>query len=585
MSELQASDPQQAAWRSSFYDENHLHHPTSPDLVASPAQIRFMVILEPDQLYYPCSKRVYEEIMARVKSPILGEMYNQVWSRIFNLVEAKIDDPAQTAFLLELLNIKFEHETANYNVIPSRLEKRLFNLFVVTTQIEDPVGEEKTASNRRAMDLYHSESFIRAVNQPLGPHAPGPLLKEANMESIRRRVDATKLRRLLQASVPTPLLESDRPPLTVEEWDKIFRRPISGSGWEVLESFILTPKDELVGNWVPRKIMYLPDKAGEIVFDLAVIQFLIGLGHTVILAVNNASFYDTLYLDDLVNDPVLKEFTQDAEIIIAPMVTQNELAAYLKNDPPFKIITNGTMEKMNLLRTSVTFARVFKEVDGIIAKGPGQRRRFFQTHFEFTQDIFSLDLDKDQTLSVLYKKRSRQCIRFSTADLKEKSEEIIAQMRQAKDKGMTVMFYSGIVGSIPGETDTAIKVMTTFIEDLQRQQAGTFSLNPSAFFEPGMDADDLMYMWEIVQRSGLIDIWRFQTYQDIEKSFALMGRKVPPQWVGKDATFSTGCTKERIIAADVQKRNPEMQIIGPDPEKFLRRGEYGIGLFHDTRLI
>ncbi|MDY6851515.1 MAG: ARMT1-like domain-containing protein [Thermodesulfobacteriota bacterium] len=292
MTELQANDPQQAAWLSSFYDENHLHHPTSPDLVASPAQISFMVMLEPNQLYYPCSKRVYEEIMARVKSPILGEMYNQAWSRIFNLVEAKIDDPARRAFLLELLNIKYEHETANYNIIPSRLEKRLFKLFVVTTQIEDPEGEEKAAFNQRAMDLYHSESFIRAVNQPLGPHAPEPFLKEDKMESIRRKVDATKLRRLLQASVQKQFLESDRPPLTVEEWDGIFRRPISGNGWEILKNFILTPKDELAGNWTPRKILYLPDKAGEIVFDLTVIQFLIGLGHTVIVAVNNAPFYD-----------------------------------------------------------------------------------------------------------------------------------------------------------------------------------------------------------------------------------------------------------------------------------------------------
>jgi hypothetical protein len=93
-----------------------------------------------------------------------------------------------------------------------------------------------------------------------------------------------------------------------------------------------------------------------------------------------------------------------------------------------------------------------------------------------------------------------------------------------------------------------------------------------------------MYMWEIVQRSGLIDIWRFQTFQDIEKSFELLGRKVPPQWVGKDSTYSTGCTKERAIAAEVSKQNTEMQIIGPDEEKFSRRTDYGIGLFHDTRL-
>ena len=112
----------------------------------------------------------------------------------------------------------------------------------------------------------------------------------------------------------------------------------------------------------------------------------------------------------------------------------------------------------------------------------------------------------------------------------------------------------------------------------------TFIINPSEYFEPGMDADDLMYMWEIVQRSGRIDIWRFQTYDDINRAFRIIDKKVPPEWVGKDATFSTGCTKEMRIALKVQKQFPEMQIIGPSREKFMRRGEYGVGSMHDRRL-
>ncbi|MEJ2476495.1 MAG: hypothetical protein P8Y40_03145, partial [Desulfobacterales bacterium] len=93
----------------------------------------------------------------------------------------------------------------------------------------------------------------------------------------------------------------------------------------------------------------------------------------------------------------------------------------------------------------------------------------------------------------------------------------------------------------------------------------------------------LMYMWEIVQRSGLIDIWRFQTYEDILQAFQILKQKVPPEWVGKDATFSTGCTKEMKIAVDVQRSHPEMQIIGPSQEKFMRRDEYGIGKMFDRR--
>ncbi len=99
-----------------------------------------------------------------------------------------------------------------------------------------------------------------------------------------------------------------------------------------------------------------------------------------------------------------------------------------------------------------------------------------------------------------------------------------------------------------------------------------------------MDADDLMYMWEIVQTSNHIDVWRFQTAEDITKSFVLMNQKVPPEWIGKDATYSTGCTKEMRIAQEVLKTNPEMQIIGPSLDKFMRRNEYGVGSMYDQRL-
>ena len=184
-----------------------------------------------------------------------------------------------------------------------------------------------------------------------------------------------------------------------------------------------------------------------------------------------------------------------------------------------------------------------------------------------------------------YKPRHPAVIKFSHRDLEIKAETLIGKMRKARQDGMTVMFYSGIIGSIPGKIPVAKKVMSTTVEHLRNQSSLTYIINPSEHFEPGMDADDLMYMWEIVQRSGLIDIWRFQTYEDIVHAFQLMDKKIPPEWVGKDATFSTGCTKEMKIAIDVQHEHPEMQIIGPAREKFMRRAEYGIGKMYDKRLI
>ena len=64
----------------------------------------------------------------------------------------------------------------------------------------------------------------------------------------------------------------------------------------------------------------------------------------------------------------------------------------------------------------------------------------------------------------------------------------------------------------------------------------------------------------------------------------MMGRKVPSPWLGKDSTYSTGCTKEMYIALDVQKKHPELQIIGPSPKQFFRRREYGVGKYFDERI-
>ena len=192
--------------------------------------------------------------------------------------------------------------------------------------------------------------------------------------------------------------------------------------------------------------------------------------------------------------------------------------------------------------------------------------------------------EKRDAVSIEYKPAHPEAFKFSHQALESKAKAIITQMANAKKQGMTVIFYSAIVGSIPGEIPTAKKIIRVFIALLQNQFAKTFIINPSEYYESGMDADDLMYMWEIVQRSGLIDIWRFQTYEDIAGAFQSMKKKVPPEWVGKDATYSTGCTKEMKIAIDVQTKHPEMQIIGPSKEKFMRRNEYGVGKMYDNRL-
>jgi hypothetical protein len=328
----------------------------------------------------------------------------------------------------------------------------------------------------------------------------------------------------------------------------------------------------------------LADEAGQFIIDLAIIRYLANHGHKIIIAFKEGPLFTKVAISDTQHDSILKKHLEGIHFITDHNLSKNALVNILRSDYHIIALSDGTRENLNLLLCTTSFIRIFKEVDGIISRGNEQKRRLFDSHFQFTQDIFNISKAEDGRLKILFKPRHPKVVKFSHYDLEKKAKTIIAQMRTAKESGQTVIFYSGIIGSIPGRIDMAKKIMTFFIEHLKLQFAMTFIINPSQYYEHGMDADDLMYMWEIVQRSGFIDIWRFQTYEDIVEAFQKMNRKVPPEWVGKDATFSTGCTKEMHIAMDVQMQHPEMQIIGPSKEKFMRRGEYGVGKMYDRRL-
>ncbi len=333
-----------------------------------------------------------------------------------------------------------------------------------------------------------------------------------------------------------------------------------------------------------KKILWLTDEAGEIMADMAIIKYLVKLGHKGIVVFKDGPLFTKVDFYDALEDEILSYELKGAFFIKEKSLGKNELIRIIRSDNDIIAISDGISENINLLLTSTTFARFFKEADFIISRGHDQKRRFFDTHFQFTQDIFSISAGENDSVNISYKPKHPSVIKFSYEDLEKKARTIIDQMADAKKKGMTVIFYSGIIGSVPGKIRTAKKIMSVFIQRLKEQFAMTFIINPSEYYETGMDADDLMYMWEMVQRSGLIDIWRFQTYDDIAESFQIMGRKVPPEWVGKDATFSTGCTKEMKIACEVLEKHPEMQVIGPSREKFMRRNEYGVGKMYDRRL-
>jgi len=575
-------DPVSDALYTEFFIENHLDCFVYPDRVATPEQVRFMVYTENDERYYPCSDRMFWTIMRQESSPFLQKEYADVLQKILGLVEHQIEDPWEKAYIKSLNEIKFQHETRDGIMIPSRLEKRLLKIYIDHTQIEDPYLDKKSQRNMRVSKILASRKFLSVLDLV---DDTGRLSSITNLELVKKRVDYLKLHRLFALSVENGLWESDAAPNYVpDNYLELFRQPIVGNGVEPLWRFLGVHPDSDPEEAPSKKILWLANEAGEIMIDLAIIKYLARLGHRIIIAFKDAPVFTKVDFQDAQTDKHLCRELDGTLLIKRGNLGKNELAHLLRTDNPLMAISDGTREKTNLLLVSTSFARIFKEVDGIICKGREQRHRFFNTHFQFTQDIYSIATDENGSPSIWFKARHPLAVKFSHEDLEKKAQDIIYKMETAKDKGMTVMFYSGIIGSIPGKLAMAKQVMSTFIRSIKERSAKTFVINPSEYFEPGMDADDLMFMWEIVQRSGLIDIWRFQTNDDIVQAFQIMKTKVPPEWVGKDATYSTGCTKEIKIALDVQKEHPEMQIIGPSEGQFLRRQEYGIGKMYDRRL-
>lgn len=575
--------PEADAWFKAFMIENHLDYYGYPDTVASPEQARFMIFSGDEDIYYPCSDGMFYAIMGQKKPLLLLDAYKTSLAKILALVDEKIEDKKEKKFLEALIKIKFRHETRDHIMIPSRLEKRLLRIFMTHTQIEDPFQEEKFKRNRRMRNALLSDAFKQALNRLTKPDF---FCDETSLTQIRGKINELELKRLLSLCAVSDLWESDAAASYVlDDYQQLFNRPLKGNGIESFFSFMGIPlQPHSIPTSKKQRILWLVDEAGEVVLDIALIRNLVKLGHKIIIAFKDGALFTKVSIKDTQECEILKKELDGVFFITDKELSKNELVKILRSDHDIYVLSDGTREKLNLLLTSTTFARIFKEVDGIISRGNSQYRRLFDTRFQFTQNIFNISKNSDDAVIITYKPRHPSVIKFSHTDLENKAETIIKQMSSARKKGMTIIFYSAIIGSIPGKIPIAKKIIAAFIDYLTNQMDMTYIINPSEYYEPGMDADDLMYMWEIVQRSGLIDIWRFQAYEDIVQAFQIMNIKVPPEWVGKDATFSTGCTKEMKIALEVQQQYPEMQIIGPSKEKFMRRNEYAIGKMFDIRL-
>ncbi len=556
------------AWLYNFMIENNYAYHMNKEIIASPEQIAFMVALDENEVYIPCSDATFQLLMETKCPKELLDSYCHVWRTLIRMLRSFEPQRAVRQRVLAFCRYRFRQLVKNHTTVPSRVMKRMTSLMTAQTGVEDPLLEARQNANEVAYEIFNSSALQRALYK-----APAQFLCSQNLSLLREELNHIEVSRLMYLSADSRHIIKEPPsPL---DWQALFEN----------NKVSLNPLLTALGSEhsEPKTILFLPDTSGGFVFDMALLRSLQRMGHKIIVAFKKGFYFYSPTFNDVENDIVMEELLEDATLVPENTISKNHLLNLLRQSS-LLVIHDGTRERLNLYRTNLVFARAWKEADIILAKGWRHAETLVQSSQQYTRDIVCYWTDREGAYHVQAKSRARHIQRLSEGDIRERAEGIIAQMRRAHNAGKTVMFYSCIIGSIPGQESTAVALVHAFVEHLRNKLDDIYIINPAEESPNGMDGDDLMYMWERVQRSGYIHVWRFQTVQDIEDSFALLGRKVPPAWAGKDATFSTGCTKEMHIAIDVQRSNAEMQIIGPDKEKFFRRNDYGVGKYFDARI-
>lgn len=567
VADIQINDsPKLDAWLFHFSNENNIEYLLNPSIIASPEQLRFMVALKDNQFYTPSSDEVFFDILYERKEK-LHTQYEDCWRVIEEMVASYQLEKTDYDRIISYCRYKYNAAVIGNIVLPSRFSKRLVGIVISQCGRYDPYTERKLKANALAQNFLQDKGLRKLLYR-----LPDEVNSGKNISSLQTWLALIEIKRLMTLGT-LPLLYKGT--ATLSDAKKALEA-IDDDVSILSEAFEGFDKER-------KKFLFITARVGWIMFDLTLAWRLVRLGHQVVMVVKDDFYFNAPVLKDLETDPVLHEAVKEAFVVDSSSVTKNELLQLLR-EHRLLIISDGTSEQLNLCRANVTFARAWKECDVVIASGRRQKHVLMDTSHEFTRDIVCFWRDKEGTFKIQHRKRADWVMKFAEKDLVGKADAIITSMKKAKAKGQKVMFYSAIIGSIPGQTKVAISLVNVFVQYLREHLDNTFIINPAEYFIEGMDGDDLMYMWELVQRSGLLDVWRFQTFDDIERSFAFLNEKIPASWLGKDSTFSTGCTKEMKIALDVQHHYPELQIIGPPAESFFRRRDYGIGKYYDASL-
>ena len=151
--------------------------------------------------------------------------------------------------------------------MPSRLEKRLYKIFLSRTHIENPYSSEKMAANNSIYKFLKSHIFQKALNQI---EDSLEMVKELSLFELREKIKEIEFQRLLTLMAHDSLLRSDNTKVTsLNKTKEMIKTPVKGGGLPFLLSLIRLKK---------QKILWLANEAGEIVVDLMLVKFFAELG-------------------------------------------------------------------------------------------------------------------------------------------------------------------------------------------------------------------------------------------------------------------------------------------------------------------
>ncbi len=316
----------------SFLIDNNIFHRLNPHLVASHEQLAFMVALEPDQVYVPCSDRVFFDLLGDELTPRIRKEYGRAWRICVMLLNSLDVDPLYKASVLSFCRQRLKRALLFHDIIPSRLIKRLSSFALSSDKaLEDPWTERRARATSLARNLLGRDELAGLLDR-----APASCTG-TSYAALQERMDMGRMARLVCLCCHSPDMVEKR---ISDLWDDFL---------EAEEALSRVWRDVPALMDRHSTILLLCDASGSAHLDLLLAAFLVERGHRVIYAVKDEFYFNAPTMSDMFTDPLLQADLKGAYVCTDHSLSKNELLQLLR-EWRLIVVSDGTRERLNLAR-------------------------------------------------------------------------------------------------------------------------------------------------------------------------------------------------------------------------------------------